>query len=63
MLEEVPSDDDNIEEEFDFSDNEDIFNEHQSESEEEYDSSEEPSEQTSLFIGKVKTTKWQKEPF
>ena len=40
MLEEVSSDEDNIEEEFDYSDNEDIFSENQSESEEEYDSSE-----------------------
>ncbi|KAF8789542.1 hypothetical protein HNY73_007473 [Argiope bruennichi] len=52
----------NIEEELKDSDREDIFSDHQSESEE-CDSPEEVCDQTSFFIGKDKATKWQKEPF
>ncbi|KAF8789547.1 hypothetical protein HNY73_007478 [Argiope bruennichi] len=42
MLEEISSDEENIEEELNDSDNEDIFSDHQSESEEECNSSEDP---------------------
>ncbi|XP_055936820.1 piggyBac transposable element-derived protein 4-like [Argiope bruennichi] len=64
LLEEVSSDEETIEEEIEDSDNEDVFSEHQSESEEECRSSDdEVCEQTSFFVGKDKTTKWQKEPF
>lgn len=64
MLEVVSSDEENIEEELEDSDDEDLFSDHQSESSEECDSSEDDvCDQTDFFIGKDKTTKWHKEPF
>ncbi|KFM56934.1 hypothetical protein X975_19741, partial [Stegodyphus mimosarum] len=64
LLEEVLSDEDSIKEElFSDSDNEDIFSDHQSESEECDFSEDIPCDKIDYFIGKDKTTKWQKEPF